>query len=99
MHLGYKMGGREALLRPWAATWLLAAGTGVLAADMAIPAIGGEARHGEIAITCTNPVSGASWQIKIDYDRSTVDSNPARIGDAEISWRDAKDGWNYKLDR
>ena len=56
-------------------------------------------QHGETAITCTNPISGASWQIRIDYDRGTVDSNPARISDAEISWRDAKDGWSYKLDR
>ena len=29
----------------------------------------------------------------------TVDSNPALISDAEISWRDAKDGWNYTLNR
>ena len=48
---------------------------------------------------CINPASGASWRITIDYDRATVDSNPARISAAEISWRDAKDGWNYTLDR
>jgi hypothetical protein len=65
----------------------------------AIPAIGAEVPHGESAITCTNPVSGATWQIRIDYDHSTVDSNPARISDAEISWRDAKDGWGYTLNR
>jgi len=65
----------------------------------AAPALSIEAQHGERAITCTNPVSGATWQIKIDYDRQTVDSNPARISDAEISWRDAKDGWGYTLDR
>ena len=58
-----------------------------------------EAQHGETAITCTNPASGASWQIRIDYDQSTVDSNPARISDAQISWHDAKDGGNYTLDR
>lgn len=58
-----------------------------------------EAPRGEKTITCTNPASGASWEIKIDYDRRTVDSNPARIGDAEITWRDLKDGWNYTLDR
>jgi hypothetical protein len=58
-----------------------------------------ESQPGATAITCTNPVSGASWQIKVDYDRKTVDSNPARISDAEISWRDENDGWNYKLDR
>lgn len=53
----------------------------------------------ETPITCTNPVSGASWQIRVDYDRRTVDSNPARISDATISWHDAADGGNYTLDR
>jgi hypothetical protein len=58
-----------------------------------------EMLHGETAITCTNPVSGATWQIKIDYDHATVDSNAARISDGEISWRDASNGWYYRLDR
>jgi hypothetical protein len=57
------------------------------------------AEAGETPITCTNPVSGTSWQIRVDYDRSTVDSNPARISDATISWHDAADGGNYTLDR
>ena len=43
--------------------------------------------------------AGASWQIRIDYDRATVDSNPARINDAQISWRDATGGGNYALER
>jgi hypothetical protein len=60
---------------------------------------GALAQQGDIAVTCTNPYSGATWQIRIDYDRSMVDSNPARINNATISWRDAKDGWNYTLDR
>ena len=51
------------------------------------------------AVTCVNPASGATWQISIDYDRSTVDANPATMSDAEISWRDARDGWHYTLDR
>jgi hypothetical protein len=49
-------------------------------------------------ITCTNPTSGATWQISIDYDQATVDSNAARLSDTEISWRDRKDGANYTLD-
>ena len=57
------------------------------------------AQAGATAITCTNPASGANWQIKIDYSRNTVDSNPARISEAKISWHDAKDGGNYTLDR
>jgi hypothetical protein len=77
----------------------LAVGIGALAVGMAAPAVANEARHGEAAITCTNVSSGTSWQIRVDYDKSTVDSNPARISEAEISWRDATDGGNYTLDR
>src|SRR5208282_5634008 len=79
-------------------TWSLT-GFAALAVDLAVPAMSAEAQRGETAITCTNPVSGASWQIRIDYDRSTVDLNPARISDTVISWRDATNGWNYRLDR
>jgi hypothetical protein len=57
------------------------------------------AQPGGTPVTCTNPVSGTTWQIRIDYDRGTVDSNPARISAGEIAWRDLKDGWNYTLDR
>ena len=53
----------------------------------------------ETAVTCTNPASGAQWQIRIDYARSTVDSYPASITEAKISWHDASDGGNYTLDR
>jgi hypothetical protein len=67
-----------------------------LSASLAAPSGG---RAAEVAVTCTNPFSGVSWRIAIDYDRGTVDSNPARISDTEISWRDAKDGWSYTLDR
>jgi hypothetical protein len=51
------------------------------------------------AITCTNPASGTTWQISIDYAHATVDSNPASVSAGEISWRDARDGWHYTLDR
>src|ERR1700704_1882713 len=78
-------------------TLLIAAGTGVLAASNSISAMGGEAKR-QKSITCTNPTSGASWQIKIDYEEKTVDSNPAYFSDAKISWRE-KGGVNYTLDR
>jgi hypothetical protein len=52
-----------------------------------------------LVVTCSNPASGATWQISIDYGRATVDANPARISPAQISWHDAKDGGNYTLDR
>jgi hypothetical protein len=65
----------------------------------AAPAISDEAQHGEQAITCMNKFSGTTWQIKVDYDHATVDSNPANISDSKIAWRDANDGWRYTLDR
>ncbi len=77
----------------------LVAGIAALAAGMALPPLNCEAQPSETAISCTNPASGATWQIRINYDRGTVDSNPARISDAEISWHDATDGGNYTLDR
>jgi hypothetical protein len=70
-----------------------------LAISLTALAINGAARGGETAVTCTNPLSGASWQIKIDYDKRTVDSNPASISDVEIFWHDPTDGGNYTLDR
>jgi hypothetical protein len=75
----------------------LAAGICALAVVISIPAFG-EAQR-ETAITCTNPVSGATWQIRIDYERKTVDSYPATISDTKISWADAKESSNYTLDR
>jgi len=86
-------------MRALVLTGPLAAGVLALAVGFSIATAHAEAQRGEIEITCANLTSGASWQIKIDYDHSTVDSNPARISDAEISWRDAKDGWYYRLDR
>jgi hypothetical protein len=67
---------------------------------VASAAVGADApKQGERTMTCTNPVSGASWRIRINFERSTVDANPARISDAKISWHDTTDGGNYTLDR
>jgi hypothetical protein len=71
----------------------------LLAAGAASAGITKVAYGDTTAITCTNPYSGMSWQIKIDYDHNMVDSNPARISDAEIAWRDGPAGWYYSLDR
>jgi hypothetical protein len=54
---------------------------------------------GAATLTCINPYSGANWKISIDFVKSTVDSNPARIDDAKISWHDRTGGGNYTLDR
>jgi hypothetical protein len=71
----------------------------VLTLGSTAPAISDEAQRGEQAITCMNKFSGTTWQIKVDYDHATVDSNPATISDAKIAWRDANDGWRYTLNR
>jgi hypothetical protein len=77
----------------------LAAAIAVLMTCGAAAPIAGQPQPRAPVITCTNPASGATWQISIDYDRATVDAYPARVSDAEISWHDAKDGGNYTLDR
>ena len=85
-------------IRPLILMRARAGATVLLAAALAAAGMS-KAPAGEVAVTCTNPFSGASWRIAIDYERGTVDSNPARISEREISWRDAKDGWRYTLDR
>ena len=78
---------------------VLAAGMAGVAVGLAVPTINGDTQESETAITCTNPVSGTSWQIMIDYGKATVDSHSAEITQAGISWFDPKDGGNYRLDR
>lgn len=70
-----------------------------LVAGLAAATISCEAQEGGATIICTNPVSGTSWQIVIDYNKATVDSYPADISPAAISWFDPKDGGHYRLDR
>jgi len=79
--------------RPRRTNALIAIATLTIVINMSV------AEGGEIATTCANRASGTEWQIKIDYDRGTVDSIPAHISDTQISWHDAKDGGNYTLDR
>jgi hypothetical protein len=50
-------------------------------------------------LQCTNPYSGASWHIEVDYERRAVDSFPAKITRNEISWRDSVRGGYYSLNR
>jgi len=69
-----------------------------LACTAAVPALSVEAPHGQRVITCQNTASGTTWPVNIDYDRATVDSNPASISERRIAWRDANDGWRYSLD-
>jgi len=78
---------------------MLAAGILGLAAGSTLPTISGYAQESETALTCTNPASGASWQIMIDYRKPAVDSNPAEVSGTGSSWFDPKDGSNNVLDR
>jgi hypothetical protein len=80
-------------------TRVLTAAIAGLAAGLAVSTINCDAQESETPITCINPVSGTSWQIVINYGKATVDSNPADITRAGISWFDPKDGGNYRLDR
>ncbi len=59
----------------------LAALVGALAVPglaIALSATAGAAPTGEKTITCTNPSSGANWQVKVDYDRNMVELAPGR---------------------
>ena len=78
---------------------ILAAGIAGLVAGLAVPTKNGDAQESKTAIICINPISGTSWQIAIDFDKATVDSNRAKITGAKISWFDPTDGGNYTLDR
>ena len=78
---------------------ILRAGIAGLAACLAVPAAYAAAQDDPGAITCTNPASGSSWQIVIDYAKATVDDHPARVTAGEIVWFDSTDGGNYTLDR
>jgi len=76
-----------------------AATIAALMAGLAAAPAGAQTHLPPVSVTCVDPSSGTTWQISIDYDRATVDANPARVSADQISWRDAKDGWNYTLDR
>lgn len=71
----------------------------MLAAAPAALSAAAQAQGGNRVITCSNPASGASWQITIDFERQTVDSYAATIDDSTIAWRDPRDLGSYTLDR
>lgn len=77
----------------------LAIGLAAIAVAAAAPAATSAAPHPATTLVCTNPVSHVSWRIRIDFARSSVDSNPASISEEKISWHDRTDGGNYTLDR
>ena len=92
---GQGMALREWRLASRGAAFLLA----MLAAGLAYWSAAAQTQAGHRVMTCSNPASGASWQITIDFERRAVDSYPATISDSTISWRDPRDQGNYTLDR
>jgi hypothetical protein len=77
------------------ALWLCTAAA--VTTTTSAPSFGADASA--LVFNCTNLASGVGWQIKINFQASTVDSNPARISSTTISWRDGADGGKYSLDR
>jgi hypothetical protein len=72
----------------------------VAAAAISTAACGGDSAHAAALIfRCTNPKSGTTWELKVDYDRSTADSFPAEITGSQIAWHDTLRGGYYYLDR
>lgn len=59
---------------------------------------GRAASTGTLHLRCTNDKSGAGWDIVVDLDRSRVDTQPATVTDAQITWPDPKQG-TYELER
>lgn len=57
------------------------------------------AADGPSILTCMNTVSHAPIQIRIDFMKHTVNSDPAQIGGAAITWHDDKEHANYTLNR
>jgi hypothetical protein len=78
---------------------LFAAGIAVAGLVIGVCAPSAQAQQGEVSVTCTNPLSGANWQLKINYDRHTVDGRPAEITERWISWYQAEEHGKYTLDR
>ena len=70
-----------------------------LGAGLASRGAAAQTQGGNRVVICTNPASGASWQITIDFEGRTVDTFAATISDRTIAWRDPRDLGNYTLDR
>jgi hypothetical protein len=65
------------------------------AATRAFPAVAADGT----GFVCTNPASGTTWRITVDFARHRVDGYLATIDRHRISWHDTADGGFYDLDR
>jgi hypothetical protein len=50
-------------------------------------------------LRCTNRVSGATWDMQIDFQNGTANSFPATFTDESIDWHDVVRGGHYAFDR
>jgi hypothetical protein len=66
---------------------------------MAAPSGSDPASADPTGLRCTNPVSGATWDVAIDPVKRTADSFPAEITARSIEWRDLAHGGRYEFDR
>ena len=72
----------------------------VVAAAISTAACGEDSAHAAAStFRCTNPKSGTTWEVKVDYDRGTADWFPAEITGSQIAWHDTLHGGYYYLDR
>jgi hypothetical protein len=78
----------------------VAPGLSIVLMVLALEAPAGPVQVGAEPATlrCTNPFSGATWDVAIDPARRTADSFPADITDRTIKWHDAARGGNFEFD-
>ena len=78
----------------------MAPGLSIALMVLALEAPAGSIQAGAEPATlrCTNPFSGATWDVAIDPARRTADSFPADITDRTIKWHDAAHGGNFEFD-
>jgi hypothetical protein len=79
----------------------VAPGLSIALIVLALEAPAGSTQAGAEPATlrCTNPFSGATWDVAIDPSQHTADSFPADFKDRTIKWHDAARGGNFEFDR
>ena len=77
------------------------AGLSIAAIVLAIaaPSDSDSMRVDPTVLRCTNPYSGATWDVAIDPVKRTAASFPADISARSIQWRDLVHGGRYEFDR
>jgi hypothetical protein len=80
-------------------TMSLAQASSFAAAAISSAACGRDSAHAAaITFRFINPKSGTTWGVRIDFDRSTADSFPAKIARNQIAWHETLRG-GYYVDR